>query len=344
VLDLWRLSDPTDEIESHVGISNGFIFSVVESTMNPNTEQERLAIEILATLVNIKTTMVELLLKPAGVPREIYGQLLYKIDSDTGRTLSKRQIAPLILHALSSRSDYAFVIRALIEIAAGWSSFHLAKDEFEARAAVQKARECLGEIELHEARERKAQVIARKEELNKMESERADQFRRQLELLLMMFDAMAKSEDPHQRGYLLQDLVNRTWDLFEIPVTKSFTSNAGAEQIDGSFRLDGWIYLVECRWREKLADIRQVDGLKGQVDRSGKQAMGLFMSVVGWSDHVPGLLKQNPEKSILLMDGFDLRSVLTGQIDLRDFLLAKAARLTTGAEPFFGAVEYLKTS
>lgn len=177
-----------------------------------------------------------------------------------------------------------------------------------------------------------------------MESERADQFGRQRELLLMMFDSMAKSGDPHERGYLLQELFNRTRDLFEISVTKSFTRNAGAEQIDGSFRLDGWIYLVECRWRERLAGIRQVDGLKGQVDRSGKQAMGLFMSVGGWSDNMPIVLKQNPDKSILLMDGFDLRSVLTGQIDLRDFLLAKAARLTNDTEPFFGAVEYLKST
>jgi hypothetical protein len=177
-----------------------------------------------------------------------------------------------------------------------------------------------------------------------MESERANLFRKQCELLLMMFDAMATSSDPHQRGYLLQDLVNRTWDLFEIPIVKSFTRNEGGEQIDGAFRLDGWLYLVECRWREKLADIRQVDGLKGQVDRSGKQVMGLFLSINGWSDAVPGLLKQNPDKSILLMDGFDLRTVLSGQADLRDLLLAKAAKLGFATEPFLSVTEYLQTA
>jgi hypothetical protein len=45
--------------------------------MNPTTDHERLAIEIIASLVNIKTTMAELLLNPAGVPREVYGPLLY---------------------------------------------------------------------------------------------------------------------------------------------------------------------------------------------------------------------------------------------------------------------------
>ena len=73
------------------------------------------------------------------------------------------------------------------------------------------------------------------------------------------------------------------------------------------------------RWRQKLADMRELDGLKGQVDRSGKQAMGLFLSINGWSEHVPKVMKQNPEKSIILMDGYDLRAVLSGQADLRDF-------------------------
>ena len=103
--------------------------------------------------------------------------------------------------------------------------------------------------------------------------------------------------------HLLQDLLNRVFDLHQIPVVRSFVRNDGAEQIDGAFKLEGWHYIVECRWRKKLADIRELDGLKGQIDRSGKQTMGVFLSINGWSDNVPPLLKQNPDKSILLMEG-----------------------------------------
>ena len=173
------------------------------------------------------------------------------------------------------------------------------------------------------------------------ERERAELFRRQLELLLLMFDDLAKSDDPKRRGYLLQDLLNRTFDLHQIPVVRLFTRNKGAEQIDGAFKIEGWHYLVECRWCQKLADIRELDGLKGQVDRSGKQTMGLFLSINGWSNNVPGLLKQNPEKSLLLMEGYDLRTVLCGRADLRDFILAKVAKLNLEGEPFLGVAEYL---
>jgi hypothetical protein len=84
---------------------------------------------------------------------------------------------------------------------------------------------------------------------------------------------------------------------------------------------------VECRWREALADIRQLDGLYGQISRSGRQTMGLFLSTNGWSDNVIPLVKQNPEKSMILMEGFDLRTVLARPFDLRHLLKAKVRAL-----------------
>jgi hypothetical protein len=79
------------------------------------------------------------------------------------------------------------------------------------------------------------------------------------------------STEEQRRGYLLQDLLNRTFDLHAIPVVASFTRNEGGEQIDGAFKLEGWHYIVECRWRKKLSDIRELDGLSGQIARSGRQ-------------------------------------------------------------------------
>jgi hypothetical protein len=273
------------------------------------------------------------------VPPNLYRPLLQRRDETTGRSLSKRQIAPLILDALDQTAGSNAAIRSIIEIAANWSSFHLADDEFAARATVQKAREMLGTIELHEAREAKQRELARKEELARMERERADLVSRQSALLLMMFDEMAKSDDPHHRGYLLQELVQQLFDIHEIPVVRSFTRNSGGEQIDGAFKLEGWHYVVECRWRAKLADIRELDGVKGQVERSGKQTMGLFLSVNGWSTNVPELLKQSASKNVVLMDGYDLRCVLARQVDLLDLLLAKISKLNIEAEPFLSASE-----
>jgi len=307
------------------------------------TDERRVAIEALTSLCHIKRVLVELLLKPAGVPPEIYAPLLYKRD-ESGRVLSKRQIAPLILDACEKREGLGSSVRRIVEITAAWSNFHLADDEYAARATVQKARELLGVIETMEARESKARELARQEELARLSREREDLLKRQSDLLLMMFDQMGISGNPTQRGYMLQDLFNRLFDLHEVPVVRSFTRNSGAEQIDGAFKLEGWHYIVECRWREKLADTRQLDGLLGQVNRSGKQTMGMFLSVNGWSENVPALLKQNPEKALFLMDGYDLRCVLSLQADLRELIVAKLAALSLDGEPYLSVRDFLEQS
>ena len=162
------------------------------------------------------------------------------------------------------------------------------------------------------------------------------------EALFEEFEEFERSQDPHRRGYQLQDLLRQIFDLYEISVRKPFTRNSGAEQIDGAFVFEGWHYIVECRWREKLANIRELDGLLGQVNRSGRQTIGLFLSINGWSSNVPPLLKQNPEKAIMLMNGDDLRTVLRDQLDLKDLIRAKSEQLSFKSEPFYGAEQYLR--
>lgn len=163
----------------------------------------------------------------------------------------------------------------------------------------------------------------------------------QLEALLAQFDEMAHCSNVQQRGYLIEKLLVQIFELRGIDVVRSFRRNERSEQIDAAFKLEGWHYLVECRWREKLADTRQVDGLRGQVQRSGKQTMGLFLSINGWSLHVPSNLKQNPDKSVLLMDGYDLRVILEGRIGLQELLLAKLIHFNIEGEPFVSAAHIL---
>ena len=52
---------------------------------------------------------------------------------------------------------------------------------------------------------------------------------------------------------------------------------------------------------------------------------------------LPAVLKQNAIKMIALMDGYDLRSALAQQIDLRTMIQAKFRALNLEAEPFLSA-------
>ena len=73
--------------------------------MGLGLEERRVAVEAISSLVYIKNVMADLILKPAGVPPEVYRSLLYQRDETSGRALSKRQIAPLIIDAVEKRED-----------------------------------------------------------------------------------------------------------------------------------------------------------------------------------------------------------------------------------------------
>ncbi len=107
--------------------------------MDLGIDGRRVAIEIIATLVHIKSTMAELLVKPAGVPSEVYRPLFIRRDEATGRVLTKRQMAPLILEAMDARGSGGEVVRKLVQLASEWSGFHLAENEYATRATSQKA-------------------------------------------------------------------------------------------------------------------------------------------------------------------------------------------------------------
>ena len=165
--------------------------------------------------------------------------------------------------------------------------------------------------------------------------------------LLLEFDrfaALTSLEDKKKRGFLLENLLERIFSLYEIPAQKSFKRNEGGEQIDGAFKIEGSYFLVECKWTQKLTDIRQLDSLYGKISRSGKHTLGLFLSINGWSSNVTPLLKQNQDKSIILMDGYDLRSTLEEHktIDLKNLLLKKLDCLHFEGAPFYSAVQFLQ--
>jgi len=162
--------------------------------------------------------------------------------------------------------------------------------------------------------------------------------------LLDIYEVLEKLRDRQKRGYLLQDLLIHMFELYEIEATPSFTRSNGGEQIDGGFELDGGHFIVECRWRAKVARIREVDGLYGQIGRSGASTKGLFLSINGWSGHVQELIKQNTSKNIILMNGNDIQCVLRKRINLKEFIKAKLQHLNLRGEPYCGEEAYLAST
>ena len=62
--------------------------------------------------------------------------------------------------------------------------------------------------------------------------------------------------------------------------------------------------------------------------------MGVLISVNGWSSHVEGLVKQNPDKRLLLANGEDIEAVLSREIGLKKMIREKERALSIRSEPF----------
>jgi hypothetical protein len=312
-----------------------------DTTFSPDVDARRLALEVIATLCNIKKVCAEQVLRRADVSDDMIRRFLTERNPTTGERRSKREAGSMILDELARRGEDQVVIRKLIKLAASWTAFHLAQDEYDSRGVVQKARALDGALAEMDEREKVEHDRQLRESIDRKRREKEQIVRRESALLLAQFEQAAHDGDPQQRGYLLEDLLNRLFSLHGIKVIRSFRRNEGGEQIDAAFEMEGWHYLVECRWRDSLADIRQLDGLAGQVRRSGRQTMGLFLSINGWSKHVVPLLKQNPDKNIFLMEGYDLRCVLDLRADLRELLKGKLSTLNLDSEPYFSVARLL---
>ncbi len=307
------------------------------------TEAKRTAIDVMACVPWLKRDLIERILKPAGVPAQVCLKHLNKIDEFTGKRVTKRAAAPHILAEMEERGEGSRFVRAVIETGANWTDFHLHEREMEARAAVEKAKAFLAQLDGLEARERARQEENRRKERQRSEQEEVAQFRRERNLLRMQLDALHQMSDAQERGRLLEDFLNRFFALSKIRSVGSFRRNQGSEQIDGAFVWEGsWHYIVECKWQRKLSDIRELDSLYGKIGRGGKATQGMFLSINGWSDHVPGLLKQNAEKDIILVDGYDLRLPLEVDLSFRDIFSKKIEALNLYAEPFLSAAQLIR--
>lgn len=122
-------------------------------------DARKLALEVMATLVNVKRIAADRILRPAGIPDVLIKRFLKGKDVTTGETLTKRQAGALILEELARDGNDSSTIRKLIDIAASWNAYDLAQDEYKARAVVQKARELRGALAEADARRLKRSAL-----------------------------------------------------------------------------------------------------------------------------------------------------------------------------------------
>lgn len=174
------------------------------------------------------------------------------------------------------------------------------------------------------------------DQLNALDATLATKRGTPMRLLRSDYNSLATSSSVsrQERGRRYESIISQLFRISGIEVVEQFRRNSGGEQIDGAFTLGNRHYLVECKWEERLTGQGDVDSLSGKISRSGSPTMGVLISVNGWSSHVEGLVKQNPDKRLLLANGEDIEAVLSREIGLKKMIREKERALSIRSEPF----------
>lgn len=247
---------------------------------------------------------------------------------------TKREVAEELVTRLADKEDrYQLVTINLMRELAGMDEFpNLERQEdrvklvASAAAEVSTLRKWTAQYgALAEAREQ----LAREQQAASATYEARRTHARVLDELKAAFLGMFSDTDTQRRGRRFEGLLNELFFLYDMNPRKSFV--IADEQIDGAFTFNTDDYLLEAKWEQLPASRAHVDVLAQKVQRKGKNTLGLFVAIAGFSE--PAVRAHSDcGTGLLFMDGTDLFSVLEGHIRLADVLDAKRRHLSeTGA-------------
>lgn len=144
-------------------------------------------------------------------------------------------------------------------------------------------------------------------------------FSEQISQLLEEFMAMYNSSNAQARGIEFEGFINRLFSLFGMEPRASYALER--EQIDGAFSFDTDDYVLEARWWKKPIGRGDLDVFKAKVERKGKNALGLIISVNGFTQDA--LDEYSHSTPFIAMDGGDLFAVLEKRVRLDELLRRK---------------------
>lgn len=148
------------------------------------------------------------------------------------------------------------------------------------------------------------------------------------ELLDSLMELAAK--DPHPRGYAFESFLKKLFDVSGMSGRASF--RLLGEQIDGSFELDGEIYLLEAKWTNLPVNAADLRSFNAKVQDKAAWSRGLFVSNSGFTEE--GLHAFGRGNSLVCMDGLDLSEMLMRKIGFKSVLSKKVRRAAETGKPF----------
>lgn len=237
----------------------------------------------------------------------------------------KRNIVGQLVDFLSRNEDVyqRQLLRLMTDVARIQDFSHLARLD-DGQAKVDQARAAVealqGQISGLEAFLEEEREVERRRQEAYERRVKTDAVQHALQELTQEYFDLLSSEDPQGRGYRLEKILRRLFEVFDLDPRASF--KVMGEQIDGAFTFESTDYLLEAKWQKEPVRAADLDSLVGKLTRKLDNTLGLYLAINGYSEdgvraHSSG------RRLILLMNGSDIMAVLEGRIDLVQLLLRK---------------------
>lgn len=139
-----------------------------------------------------------------------------------------------------------------------------------------------------------------------------------LQELEELFLRLSGERDRNRAGISLEKLLNQLFDIYQLSPRPAF--RIVGEQIDGSFVLDGEIYLVEAKWEKAPLPEAPLLVFRGKIEGKSTFTRGVFIALNDLSADARYAITQGKSPSFFVMNGYDLMMVLSEVISLTEFL------------------------
>lgn len=132
------------------------------------------------------------------------------------------------------------------------------------------------------------------------------------------FFRLQEETDRSKAGLALENLLNQLFELFQLNPRRPFRTVG--EQIDGSFELEGEIYLLEAKWENHPLPESDLLIFRGKIEGKSTFTRGVFIALNDISSPARDAITRGKAPSFFVMNGYDLLMILREAMSLTDFL------------------------
>jgi hypothetical protein len=139
-----------------------------------------------------------------------------------------------------------------------------------------------------------------------------------LRQLKELFLGLSAESDRNKAGLSLEKLLNQLFRIYDLSPRPGF--RIIGEQIDGSFVLDGAVYLVEAKWEKAPLAEAPLLVFRGKIEGKSTFTRGLFIALNDVTPDARFAITQGKSPSFFVMNGYDLMMILSEAISLTEYL------------------------